>query len=150
MQDSDSFVIAVNNYRATTQLLMAADIFAPGDAMPQLLEMDVRGDVGGIRELLGEYIQTVKGGVIEPHVNNNWKILGNNWNAASHDKAVTLLREGKLTLSENQDTRTLPKRTSPPSNLLFREKVGKKLFTVYHTLSGSPTLPRGRYAPAHS
>lgn len=108
VQDSDSFVIAVNNYRATTQLLMAADIFAPGDAMPQLLEMDVRGDVGGIRELLGEYIQTVKGGVIEPHVNNNWKILGNNWNAASHDKAVTLLREGKLTLSENQDTRTLP------------------------------------------
>lgn len=108
VQDSDSFVIAVNNYRATTQLLMAADIFAPGDAMPQLLEMDVRGDVGGIRELLGEYIQTVKGGVIEPHVNNNWKIIGNNWNAASHDKAVTLLREGKLTLSENQDTRTLP------------------------------------------
>src|SRR5699024_11125767 len=31
VQDNDSFVIAVNNYRATTQLLMAADIFAPGD-----------------------------------------------------------------------------------------------------------------------
>lgn len=108
MQDNDSFVIAVNNYRATTQLLMAADIFAPGDEMPQLLEMDVRGDVGGIRELLGEYIRTVKGGVIEPRVNQNWRIIGNNWNPASHDKAVALLREGKLTLSENQDTRTLP------------------------------------------
>ena len=106
--DTDSFTIAVNNYRATTQLLMAADIFAPGDEMPQLLEMDVRGDVGGIRELLGEYIRTVKGGVIEPRVNQNWRIIGNNWNPASHDKAVALLREGKLTLSENQDTRTLP------------------------------------------
>ena len=117
VQDSDSFVIAVNNYRATTQLLTAADIFTAGDAMPQLLEMDVRGDVGGIRELLGEYIQTVKGGVIEPHVNNNWKIIGNNWNAASHDKAVTLLREGKLVLPENQDTRTLPSRAVTESDI---------------------------------
>ena len=108
VQDSDSFVIAVNNYRATTQLLIAADIFAPGEALPQLLEMDVRGDIGGIRELLGDYIQNVKGGVIHPNVDNNWKLIGNNWSAASHDKAVTLLREGKLALSENQDTRTLP------------------------------------------
>ena len=108
VQDSDSFVIAVNNYRATTQLLIAADIFAPGEALPQLLEMDVRGDIGGIRELLGDYIQNVKGGVIHPNVDNNWKLMGNNWSAASHDKAVTLLREGKLALSDNRDTRTLP------------------------------------------
>ena len=70
--------------------------------------IDVRGDVGGVRELLGEYIRTVKGGTIEPHVNNNWKIVGNNWNAADHQKAVKLLREGKLALSEKADSRTLP------------------------------------------
>ena len=68
----------------------------------------MRGDVGGIRELLGEYIRTVKGGTIEPHVDNNWKLVGNNWNAADHEKAVKLLREGKLALSENADSRTLP------------------------------------------
>ncbi len=106
--DTDSFTIAVNNYRATTQLLIAADIFAPGEPLPQLLEMDVRGDLGGIRELLGEYIQTVKGGVIEPKVNNNWKILGNNWDAAKHSEAVARLRDGSLTLPENFDSRTLP------------------------------------------
>ena len=61
-----------------------------------------------IRELLGEYIRTVKGGTIEPHVNNNWKIVGNNWKAADHQKAVQLLREGKLALNENADARTLP------------------------------------------
>ena len=70
--------------------------------------IDVRGDVGGVRELLGEYIRTVKGGTIEPHVNNNWKIVGNNWKAADHQKAVQLLREGKLALNENADARTLP------------------------------------------
>ena len=106
--DTDVFTIAVNNYRATTQLLIAADIFAPGEPLPQMLEMDVRGDLGGIRELLGEYIQTVKGGVIEPKVNNNWKILGNNWDAAKHSEAVARLRDGSLTLSENFDSRTLP------------------------------------------
>ena len=106
--DTDVFTIAVNNYRATTQLLIAADIFAPGEPLPQMLEMDVRGDLGGIRELLGEYIQTVKGGVIEPNVNNNWKILGNNWDAAKHSEAVARLRDGSLTLPENFDSRTLP------------------------------------------
>ena len=109
VQDTDSFVVAVNNYRATTQLLTYADIFAPGDELPQLLEIDVRGDVGGVRELLGEYIRTVKGGTIEPHVDNNWKIVGNNWKAADHEKAVRLLAEGKLALSQNADSRTLPK-----------------------------------------
>ena len=108
VQDDDSFVVAVNNYRATTQLLAYADIFKEGDELPKLLEIDVRGDVGGVRELLGEYIRTVKGGTIEPHVDNNWKLVGNNWNAADHEKAVKLLREGKLALSENADSRTLP------------------------------------------
>lgn len=106
--DTDSFAIAVNNYRATTQLLIAADIFAPGEAMPQLLEMDVRGDLGGIRELLGEYIQTVKGGVIQPHVDNNWKLVGKNWDPAKHQQAVEMLRAGTLTLPGNEDARTLP------------------------------------------
>ena len=108
VKDTDTFVVAVNNYRATTQLLTAADIFLPGEDLPKLLEIDVRGDVGGIRELLGEYIRTVKGGTIEPHVDNNWKLVGDNWNAADHEKAVKLLREGKLALSEYADSRTLP------------------------------------------
>ena len=108
VEDTDSFVVAVNNYRASTQLLTYSDIFAPGDELPQLLEIDVRGDIGGVRELLGEYIRTVKGGVLTPDVDNNWKIVGNNWNAADHEKAVDLLRKGLLSLNENADSRTLP------------------------------------------
>ena len=58
--------------------------------------------------LLADYVRNVKGGVIEPHVNNNWKIVGNNWKAADHEKAVRLLREGKLSLYDNPDARNLP------------------------------------------
>ena len=117
VRDEDTFTIAVNNYRATTQLLIASDIFGPGEALPQLLELDVRGDVGGIRELLAEYVRTVKGGVIQPHVNHNWEIVGNNWEQAQHDQAVALLREGRLSLSENADSRTLPGRAITQADL---------------------------------
>ena len=117
VRDEDTFTIAVNNYRATTQLLIASDIFGPGEALPQLLELDVRGDVGGIRELLAEYVRTVKGGVIQPHVNQNWEIVGNNWEQAQHDQAVALLREGRLSLSENADSRTLPGRAITQADL---------------------------------
>lgn len=104
----ESFIVAVNNYRYSTQMMSApSDMFAAGDSLPELLEIDVRGELGGIREMLGEYIKTVKGGVIEPIVDNNWKIIGNNWDAAKHDKAVELLREGKLLLGKEVDSRTL-------------------------------------------
>lgn len=104
----ESFIVAVNNYRYSTQMMSApSDMFAAGDSLPELLEIDVRGELGGIREMLGEYIKTVKGGVIEPIVDNNWKIIGNNWDAAKHEKAVELLREGKLLLGKEVDSRTL-------------------------------------------
>lgn len=108
VQDEEVFTVAVNNYRATTQLLIAADIFAPGEPLPKLLEIDVRGDLGGIRELLGEYIRTVKGGVIQPKVNNNWKLVGTNWDEAKRAQALKLLAEGKMPLPGSSTSRTLP------------------------------------------
>lgn len=104
----ESFIVAVNNYRYSTQMMSApSDMFAAGDSLPELLEIDVKGELGGIREMLGEYIKTVKGGVIEPIVDNNWKIIGNDWDVAKHEKAVELLREGKLLLGKEVDSRTL-------------------------------------------
>ena len=108
VRDEEVFTVAVNNYRATTQLLIAADIFAPGEPLPKLLEIDVRGDLGGIRELLGEYIRTVKGGVIQPKVNNNWKLVGTNWDEAMRAQALKLLAEGKMPLPGSSTSRTLP------------------------------------------
>lgn len=108
VRDEEVFTVAVNNYRATTQLLIAADIFAPGEPLPKLLEIDVRGDLGGIRELLGEYIRTVKGGVIQPKVNNNWKMVGTNWDEAKRAQALKLLAEGKMPLPGSSTSRTLP------------------------------------------
>ena len=108
VQDSDTFTIAVSRYRAVTQLLVYADVFKQDEKLPTLLEEDVRNDIGGIKDLLCDYIRSVKGGVIYNHLNNNWRIIGNDWDAACHKKAVQLLQEGKLPLSRNAQTRTLP------------------------------------------
>lgn len=98
VKDSDVFVIAVNNYRANSHLLAPGEIYDEND-MPVLLEMDVRGDIGGVRELIGDYIINVKGGVIEPKVDDNWKITGNNWNEELHAKAVQMLAAGQAAIN---------------------------------------------------
>lgn len=106
VKDEDVFTIAVNNYRASSQLMSPGEIYAEGEELPKLLEIDVRGDVGGVRELIGLYISDVKGGVITPQVDNNWKIVGNDWDVSKHEEAVKQLKEGKLTIPSSEDGRT--------------------------------------------
>ena len=75
-------------------------------AKPELLEIDVHGEIGGVREMIGEYIRTVKGGTITPVCDNNWKIIGNDWDEALHRKAVEQLAAGTLTIPVSADGRT--------------------------------------------
>ena len=103
--DDDVFTIAVNNYRANSQLLVPGEIFDE-DNLPKLLEIDIRGDLGGVRELIRDYIVNVKGGTITPEVDDNWKLVGNDWNAELHQKAVELIREGKIEIPVSEDGRT--------------------------------------------
>lgn len=106
VKDSDVFIVAVNNYRANTQLLSYGVIFQEGEALPKLLEMDVKGDIGGVRELIGDYITNVMKGTIKPEVDNNWKITGNDWDPALHLKVVKLVKDGAITIPRSEDGRT--------------------------------------------
>lgn len=105
VKEDDEFDIAVNNYRANSQLLAPGEIFEEGD-MPTLLEMDVRGEIGGVRELIRDYIVNVKGGTITPECDGNWKITGNDWDADLHQQAVDKLAAGELTIPTSEDGRT--------------------------------------------
>ena len=44
--------------------------------VPQLVDMDIRSDIGGIREQIRDYIVNVEGGTITPEIDHNWKITG--------------------------------------------------------------------------
>ena len=105
VKDDDDFDIAVNNYRANSQLLVPGEIFDEND-LPTVEEIDVRGDIGGVRELIRDYIVNVKGGTISPEVDNNWKITGTSWDEDLHQKAVDMIKEGLLTLKTSEDGRT--------------------------------------------
>lgn len=106
IKDDERFVIAVNNYRANSQLLNYGEVFDKEDGLPKVLEIDVKGNLGGVRELIGDYIINVRNGVITPNNLNNWKIVGNDWNEAQHRKVVELVKDGKLSIPKSADGRT--------------------------------------------
>ena len=105
VKDDDEFDIAVNNYRANSQLLAPGTIFEEGD-LPTLLETDMRGDIGGVREIIRDYTVNVKGCTISPECNNNWKITGNDWDPELHQKVVEMLAAGELSIPASEDGRT--------------------------------------------
>lgn len=106
VRDDEVFVIAVNNYRVNTHLLSYGEIYEEGEELPKVLEIDVNGKIGGVRELIGDYIKNVKGGKITPNNPKNWEIIGNNWDEEKHKKAVQMIREGKIKIPSSQDGRT--------------------------------------------
>lgn len=108
VNDDDVFTLAVNNYRATSQLLTTGVIFQEGEELPVLLEMDVRGEIGGVRELIGDYIVNVKNGVLEaPALSGNWRLTGLQWDEDLHMEAVELLNSGKLSIKNADNGRQL-------------------------------------------
>ena len=108
IKDDDTFTVALNNYRAASQLMTYGDIFEEGEELPVLLEMDVRGDLGGVRELIADYIANVKGGEIEaPELTGNWKITGYDWDENLHKKAVDLVNNGVLQLKNSESGREI-------------------------------------------
>lgn len=104
--DDEVLTLAVNNYRASSQLLNYGDVFTEGEDLPKLLEMDVRGDLGGVRELIGDYIVNVKDGVITNDTGSDWTLTGNDWDETSHQAVVDAVKDGKIEIPMSEDGRT--------------------------------------------
>ncbi len=76
VKEEDEFVLALNNYNANSYVLKPGEIYAKDD-LPELVEADIRGDLGGIRELIREYIIRVRGGMLRPECDRNWRLVIN-------------------------------------------------------------------------
>ena len=106
--DDDVFILAVNNYRASSQLTSYGAIYQEGEELPTILEIDVRGDIGGVREIIADYVKNVKNGVIDANDYGkltSWEVVGNDWDADLHQKAVDLLNAGKLEIKNAEGNR---------------------------------------------
>lgn len=103
VSDADTFVFATSNYRATSFLLVPGALFEEGD-MPKLLQTDVHGYLGSIREMIADYIQNVMSGTITPECDTNWRLDGVSWGEELHQRAVEQLEDGTLAL-QTEDRR---------------------------------------------
>lgn len=107
ISDTDTLILAVNNYRANSQLLTYGSVFSEekGDVLPKLLEKDVMAGEA-VRGMIGKWIVEKNNGVIRPELSNNWEIIGTNWNEALHEKAAQLVKEEKIKIPTSEDGRT--------------------------------------------
>ena len=104
VRKNDKVVIAVSSTRAK-QMLTPGVIYK--NSQPKLLAADVKGDIGGIRELIIDYIGNAKGGEVATASDRSWKIVGTAWDEALHKKAMWRLAHGKLKIWEAPDDRHL-------------------------------------------
>lgn len=105
VKDDDVFTIAVNNYRFNSQLKDYGPVFEEGDGLPVLLETDCHQGMG-LREMITDYIQNVKGGTITNECDNNWKLTGLTTTDEEKTEIADLIKEGKLSVSDGTDGRT--------------------------------------------
>lgn len=103
VKDTDVIYLTVNNYRCDSVLL--ANLFKDNKNV-ELVYDNSTETVSTIRELIGQYIQKVKGGVIKPNCDHNWKLTGCEIDSEKQAVMVQLLKEGKLTLPTSEDGRT--------------------------------------------
>ncbi len=95
VEDEESFVYAVDSYCANNFLLKPGAVFSEDD-MPELIAWDLRSDLGGIADLIQDYIVNECDGVLVPQCDNNWRIIGNDWDEALHQQVVEYVKAGKL------------------------------------------------------
>ncbi|MEG1481361.1 multifunctional 2',3'-cyclic-nucleotide 2'-phosphodiesterase/3'-nucleotidase/5'-nucleotidase [Clostridium sp.] len=102
VKDNDVVYLTINNYRYNSGL----DAGVMDKGQYEKIYDSSNDENGEIRDLILDYITNVKDGNIERHVDNNWKLVGNNWNKAHRDLAVKLINDGKINIPVSEDGRT--------------------------------------------
>ncbi len=111
IKDQDVLTLTVNNYRANTQLLTYGPVFKEGEPLPKLLGRTedhpnfsaISG--GDLRKLIEKYIIEVKNGVLKPEYEENWKIIGNDWDEELHNLVKELANEGIIKVNKYKPVR---------------------------------------------
>jgi 2',3'-cyclic-nucleotide 2'-phosphodiesterase / 3'-nucleotidase / 5'-nucleotidase len=105
IDDSKIYTLAVNNYRYGTQLLSMKFV----TAQDKYFDSETRfgTDGGGMRALLRKYIEEKLKGQVTPSVNNNWSIIGANYEHPLKAEILEKVKAGKISIPTSFDGRTL-------------------------------------------
>ncbi len=105
VDDSKIYKLAVNSYRYGSQLL-SMKLVTPADKFFDS-EQAFGSDMSGMRALIGKYVKEKLNGKLAPKVDNNWKIIGANYEHPLKSEIITKVKEGKITVPKSFDGRTL-------------------------------------------
>lgn len=98
--EAREYTAAINNYRATTQLLKNNEdgVFKPGEATAELLEPDVQTPNGNISmiDIITEYIQLHPDQTITNDCDNNWSFVNLDWDMELREKAIEAINNGQI------------------------------------------------------
>ena len=98
--DDMSFTIAMNNYRFGG--LVSDGILSADSKIYDSYAL--MGDNGRIRDLIGEYM--AKAGDVKPECDNNWKLVGYNFDNPVKDLVYDMVKAGAIKLPTSEDGRT--------------------------------------------
>lgn len=119
VQETDSFVVALNDYRAQTTLM--TELFPNGEV--ELIQdfAITHGSEGRIRLLIDRYIREEKGGQITNDFDrtlNNYQLVGYSWNEALRAQIIEQVNAGAIVLPSDGGGRQLNSRALRASDLL--------------------------------
>lgn len=103
IDDNKIYKLALNNYRFGT--LLSLDLINAEDKYYD--STDEFGDAGRVRELIVKYVQENLKGKLVPVVDNNWKIVGANYDHPLKAEIFEKVKEGKIKIPTSMDGRTL-------------------------------------------
>ncbi|MBN2618470.1 MAG: 5'-nucleotidase C-terminal domain-containing protein [Spirochaetales bacterium] len=107
------YKLAVNNYRFGT--LIGLGLVTNQDKYYDSYE-EVQ-DAGRIRSLIVQYVQEEKNGVVEPTVDNNWKLIGFDFENPEIKDVVSAAKNGSLAIPRSDDGRTMNVRAVKATDL---------------------------------
>ncbi len=125
----EKYTVAVNSHTFGSCLSTYGEVFTEEDGLPEVVDISIRGDIGGIRELIVDYISNVasvkdKTGratlTLEDVTEENadWSLVGYSWDEEKHAEVARLVKEGKLSITSTQDGRYTNIKTITEKDLL--------------------------------
>ncbi len=103
IDDNRIYKLALNNYRFGT--LLSLELVKNEDKYYDSFEEF--GDAGRVRDLIVKYVQENLKGKLDPKVDNNWKIVGADYEHPQKDEIIAKVKEGKIKIPTSMDGRTL-------------------------------------------
>lgn len=101
LKDNEKLVLALNNYRYGGLSASGLISSAPEDLVYDSAATEA---VPAVRDMISRYVEDK--GSLQPSTDNNWEIIGYDFNYAGTEKVYEMIRDGKIIIPSSADGRT--------------------------------------------